>query len=43
MGTGEFNLGAKGGGGGGGINLRRTSIPSRRSRNTPSRFVLLKP
>ena len=31
------------GGGGGGVTLRWTSIPSRANRNTPRRFMLLKP
>ena len=38
----EKNGGGGGGGGGGGY-LRWTSIPSRRSSNTPSRFMLQKP
>ena len=35
MGTGELNAG--------GVTLRGTSIPSRGSRNTPSRLMLQKP
>ena len=44
MGTGVkmLGVGRGGGGGGGGVTLWWTSIPSRLSRNTPSRFMVQK-